>query len=596
MFVLFESLSVSRTQFLKPSPTRYKWDDTVLLYAGPLRSPTNLISYDYTYNDLFPQTKMIEEKTTILDPLMGRSFMKIPFNLTLGNNERCKTFSKMEINQSKYSYYYYLIENNYEKSLIIDNLPFLSRNSKNVSVPNYAIGYIGVLDSKNFVDSKEIHLINHFDFTIVLNPESNKTYTIAEAYLKPYIIDPCSKNNPSALADMKEDIVSYSVEWIIQEKAPHNRYYNVYSNSRTISGYKSHNYIFLIEFFIIVFFPFLFTYIIKYDVYFYKNVFSTLDEEVAGWEVISGDVFRIPDEITNYSYFIAPGIRFGLDFLLIFSICIFNVVTPANTDLFWLLLLIIDFISSFIGGFVSGAHFKQFNGKDSDIFHIYVSSVPSVIVFIPILLMNLIFTAEHATSSIQMSLFLFGSLFIVIISGCFMYVGSIFGFKVKRQEYPQRINLIPRQIPHSKLKYIIFVCGGFLIALSLYVYQSSVKSAIFCDLSLFKLFPDLAEMAFVLICSSMVVTVLSVYLILKCEDYWWWKFSMYTSLLSGLFYIMFDMYFFFRKMLKLSFSTKLLFLIITFSSGALVSVISAAFGFIASYFAIKYMYTQFDGK
>lgn len=592
MFCLFPGLIFSKTRFLKPSPTKYKFGDNVSLYAGSLRSPTSLIHYEYYYADLFPQAKPYDELTTSLDPLLGRSFQKVPFQFKFGENERCMNFSRSPIDQSKYSIYYYLIYNNYEKSLIIDNIPFLTRSSKNYSVPNFKIGYIGVIDTKNFTSDKEVHLINHLDFTIFYAKSTNVTYHITKAFLKPYIIDPCSKGNPLPLSQQKEDLITYSIEWLYEETPEKNRYSHVYQSARTVSSYKPPHYTFLGLFFFAVFFPFLFGFIIKHDVDFFKHDFAENDSDPAGWQVIAGDVFRIPEEISKYSLLIAPGIRFGIDFILLFLLMMTNIVTLANTDLLWLILFIIDLISSFISGFVSGFHYKQFNGKDGDTFQIFVSTIPAIIIFVILFVVQFVHIAEFSTSAMPIPIFLFAAIFIILISAGSTYLGSMICGKLPKFDYPTRTNLIPRQIPESKIKLFVVLIGGLAIFASIYSFLPSMKSALFCDFALFRMIPDLAEMAFIVISFSSILTVLGVYIILREEDYWWWRYAIALPLSSGIFYFAWELFFMAARMTATNFATRMLYTLFAIICAILISVISAAFGFISSFFAILYMYRQ----
>jgi transmembrane 9 superfamily protein 2/4 len=598
--ISFLFFSIGRASLTKIKPTHYKSGESIPVFAGSMRSPIGLLPLEYFYAELLQEPNQTLDLTTHLDPLFGKTLQKTPLTIRMNQNENCKNFSVSQIDKKKYSYYYYVVENRYEVSLLVDNLPFLTQTSRNNSFPNYPLGYIGVLDSKNFTSINEVHLIKHLHMTIFVKSEPNETFSIVSAYLKPYIRDPCTKNPPAALHLVNESIVTYSITWKSVKIKSENRFRIFLDNIRTVEPYTPNiKYIFLgMLLFIILGYVF-FYFWIHHDVSHYKTGFQENDQELAGWEVVSGEVFRIPEQVSSYSFIISAGVRFGFDIFLQFAFhSVFDVMDPTNTDLFWLTFFVVDMIASFAAGFVSGWFMKEMNSKDVDTKRILDSLVPSLILFVLFLFMNLIFLSEESSCYIPFSTFLFGNIVVIFVSlGCHQG-GSMLGYKLQRVEEPTRTNIIPRKIPEQPFpiqKLITFVGGIFIFAFVL-PFLPSVKTALFCDYSIHRMIPEIAGMALILILASGLLSITGVYLILRREDFQWWIYGLKLPIYSGVFLFIAEMIYMLIKMWNIYFGTKVIFFSFALIEAFMTSVVAAAFGFLASMCFVFFIYRTFEGK
>ena len=598
--ISFFFFSFSSSSLTKAKPSLYKEGDTIPVFAGSMRSPVGLLPLDYFYSELFQSPNQTLDLTTTLDPLFGKTLQKTALNLKMNTNEKCKNFSVSQIDKKKYSYYYYIVENHYEISLLIDNLPFLTQTAKNRSYPNYPVGYIGVLDAKNFTSINEVHLIKHLDMTIFVKPGPNETFSIVSAYLKPFIRDPCTKTPPVALHLVNESIVTYTVTWKNVQIKPENRFKLFLGNVKTVEAHFANiGYIFLgmLSFAVlgIVFYYFW----IHHDVNNYKTGFQENDQELAGWEVVSGEVFRIPEQIASYSLIISAGLRFGIDLLLQFALyTALDIMDPTNTDLFWVTFFVIDMISSFVAGFTTGWYMKEINGKDVDTKRISDSLIPSGLLFVLLLFMDMIFLSEESSAYVPFASFLFGSIIIAIVSlGCHQG-GSMLGYKLQRAEEPTRTNLIPRQIPQQPcpLQTIVSFVGGLLIFCFMIPFLPSIKTALFCDYSIHRMIPEIAGMSLILILVSGLLTVTGVYIILRREDYQWWIYALRLPIYSGGFMLVAEIVFMLVKMWNVYFGSKVIFFTFALIEAFMTSVIASAFGFLSTMYFVFFIYRTLEGK
>ena len=245
-------------------------------------------------------------------------------------------------------------------------------------------------------------------------------------------------------------------------------------------------------------------------------------EDVAGWKLVHGDVFRPPAN----GHVLAPLVGSGMQ--LVFMSCgllllsCFGVLNPSFRGGFISVGIALFIFAGAFSGYFSARIYKTFGSSNWQQNAVVTATLFPGLLFATIFLLNLFVWAQASSTAIPLStLFGLAALWL-FIQLPLVYVGSYYGYlKSGAYAHPIRATAIPRQIPpqawYARPLQSILLAGLVPFAVIfielLFVFQSlwSDKSGYYY------VFGFLAVVSFILLVAVMETVIIAVYIQLCAE-------------------------------------------------------------------------------
>ncbi|KAJ2928666.1 hypothetical protein H1R20_g8444, partial [Candolleomyces eurysporus] len=326
---------------------------------------------------------------------------------------------------------------------------------------------------------------------------------------------------------------------------------------------------------------------------------SDLSEDIHedwGWKLVHGEVFRTPRNPLILSILVGNGAQLCsmVGVTLVFALLGF--LSPSNRGslatvmmVCWSLFGAIDSI----GGYFSARIYSSLGGQNRRKNAFLTATILPTLVFIIVFLLNFFLLTAGSSGAVP-----FGTMVIIIllwfgISAPLSAIGSYYGSKHGGLRNPVRVHQIPRQIPPGPkyLKpWIAAILSGILPFGAAFVELYFVLSSLFASRAYYA-FGFLALTATIVLITTATVSILFTYFILCAEEYrWHWR----SFLIGGgsAFWIIAYGLFYWASRLKLDSKTSVvLYLGYLFLIALLDFLITGTVGFLASYWAVRRLYS-----
>lgn len=263
-----------------------------------------------------------------------------------------------------------------------------------------------------------------------------------------------------------------------------------------------------------------------------KEAQAQMNEELSGWKLIVGDVFRAPSNPSIFCVMVGDGIQIiGMAIVTILFAAL-GFMSPASRGTLITGMLFFYMILGIAAGYVAVRLWKTISSGDPKGW-ISVSWKVSCffpgIAFLILTTLNFLLWGSHSTGAIPFSLFIILILLWFCISVPLTLVGGYYGAKAPHIEYPVRTNQLPREIPSQKYPSWLLVLGaGTLPFGTLFIELFFIFSSIWMGRVYYVFgFLFIVLMLLVVVCAE--VSLVLTYMHLCVEDWqWWWK-SFFSS-------------------------------------------------------------------
>jgi transmembrane 9 superfamily protein 2/4 len=268
-------------------------------------------------------------------------------------------------------------------------------------------------------------------------------------------------------------------------------------------------------------------------------------------------------------------------------------LSPSNRGSLATVMMVCWSIFGSIGGYFSSRLYSSLGGTNRKRNAFLTGTVLPTFIFAIVFLLNLFLLSAGSSGAVP-----FGTMLLIIvlwfgISAPLSAIGSYFGYKIGAVRHPVRVNQIPRQIPPGPkyLKpWVAALLSGILPFGAAFVELYFVLSSLFASRAYYA-FGFLALTAGVVALTTATVSILFTYFMLCAEEYrWHWRSfvigggSAFWVLAYGLFY--------WASRLKLdSLSGVVLYLGYLFLIAIFDFLITGTIGFLASYWAVRKLYS-----
>ncbi|KAJ1415604.1 Nonaspanin [Sesbania bispinosa] len=397
----------------------------------------------------------------------------------------------------------------YQVNMILDNLPvmrFANQNGVKIQWIGFPVGYTPP-------DGSADYIINHLKFTILVHEyEGSGVEIIGTGEEGMGVISESDKKKASGYEIVGFQVVPCSVKRDPEVMTKLHMYDNFSSTScpselekyQPIREQERISFTYEVEFVKtgIVFVIFLRT--VRRDLTRYeeldKEAQAQMNEELSGWKLVVGDVFREPDNSKLLCVMVGDGVQ-------ILGMAAVTIVFAAL-------------------GYVSVRLWRTMKGTTEGWRSVswFAACFFPGIAFIILTGLNFLLWGSKSTGAIPISLYFELFFLWFCISVPLTLIGGFMGTKAPQIDYPVRTNQIPREVPARKYPSWLLVLGaGTLPFGTLFIELFFILSSIWLG-RFYYVFGFLLVVLLLLVIVCAEVSVVLTYMHLCVEDWrWWWK-------------------------------------------------------------------------
>ncbi|KAK8343914.1 hypothetical protein V6Z12_A07G046100 [Gossypium hirsutum] len=252
-----------------------------------------------------------------------------------------------------------------------------------------------------------------------------------------------------------------------------------------------------------------------------------MNEELSGWKLVVGDVFRAPSNPALLCILIGDGVQIlGMAIVTILFAAL-GFMSPASRGTLITGMLFFYLILGIAAGYVAVRLWRTIGCGDHKG---WISVAWKAACFFPgiafliLTILNFLLWGSHSTGAIPFAVFVILLLLWFCISVPLTLLGGYFGAKAHHIEYPVRTNQIPREIPAQKYPSWLLVLGaGTLPFGTLFIELFFIMSSIWMG-RVYYVFGFLFIVLILLVVVCAEVSLVLTYMHLCVEDWkWWWK-------------------------------------------------------------------------
>lgn len=525
--------------------------------------------------------------------LMGDQIETSPYIFHMNKNESFYLCTTKPLNEHDVKILKQRIDDLYQVNVILDNLPamrYTEQNGISIKWTGFPVGFVSEQD-------KEHYIINHLKFKVLVHeyedagfnsligtgddgtiiPEQDNSKKKSGFEVVGFEVVPCSvKRDAAALSKNKMYDIIPSVkcedemQQMIKEQEQISFTYEVsfvksdirwpsrWDAYLKMDGDRVHwfsilNSLMVISFLAgIVFVIFLRT--VRRDLTKYeeldKEAQAQMTEELSGWKLVVGDVFRAPNHPKLLCVMVGDGVQITGMAAVTILFAAFGFMSPASRGMLLTGMILLYLFLGIAAGYVAVRMWRTIQG-DSTGWRSVAWSVACFfpgIVFLILTILNFILWGSHSTGAIPISLYFILLSLWFCISVPLTLLGGFMGTRAEAIQYPVRTNQIPREIPARKYPSWLLVLGaGTLPFGTLFIELFFIMSSIWLR-RFYYVFGFLFVVLILLVIVCAEVSVVLTYMHLCVEDWqWWWK-SFYASgsvalyvLLYSINYLIFDL-------------------------------------------------------
>jgi hypothetical protein len=302
---------------------------------------------------------------------------------------------------------------------------------------------------------------------------------------------------------------------------------------------------------LIAFLAIIFMRILKNDFARYMDIEEdTIEEEESGWKLISGDVFRIPENPTLFCAMVGTGTQLMVTCFAVLLLALTGSVSTTRRGSILACAVITYSLASVVGGYISTKLYFQMNGKAwarCVVVAALLFPLPCAVVFS---WANSVAMAHGSISALPFTtivtilcLYAFVCLPLTLLGGI---LAKQYG--KKDMEAPTRTTKVAREIPTEiplySNRFSFMLVAGFLPFTAIYVELHYIFTSMWGH-QIYTMFGVLFCAVCLLVIVTSAITVSLIYFQLSREDHRWWWSAFINGGMIGLFIHAYSFYFYF---------------------------------------------------
>ena len=320
-----------------------------------------------------------------------------------------------------------------------------------------------------------------------------------------------------------------------------------------------------------------------------------LPEDITGWKLVHGDVFRPP----SYGIWLAPLIGSGSQLLFmalsLVLLSAFGVLNPSFRGGYISVGIALFIFAGVFSGYFSARVYKTFGGALWQNNVIITGTLIPGLLFVTVFILNLFVWAQASSTAIPFGTLIALLALWLLIQLPLVYVGSWYGYvRVGAWEHPVKPNAIPRQIPIQSW-YTRSMQGALLAGLVpfavIFIELMFVFQSLWQDKSgYYYVFGYLAIVSIILVITIIETTIVATYIQLCAENYHWWWQSFFVGGSSAVWIFAYCAWYFFTRLHIQGFVSGMLFFAYSGLACAVYGLLTGTIGFLSAYAFVRRIY------
>lgn len=318
-------------------------------------------------------------------------------------------------------------------------------------------------------------------------------------------------------------------------------------------------------------------------------------EDVTGWKLLHGDVFRSP----LFAGSLAPLVGSGAQ--LVFMTCgllvlsTFGILNPSFRGGFVSTGVGLFILAGLISGYFSGRIYKTFKGAEWRRNSVITALLFPGALFSSLFILNLFVWAQASSTALPFTTLVGLVALWLLIQLPLVYVGSWAAEQYSEPyDHPTKTNSTPRQIPqqpwYTTPAYSVLLAGLIPFAV-IFIELLFVFRSIWQDKSgYYYVFGFLSVVSSVNIVTVMEVTIVATYVQLCAENYHWWWQSIFTGAGSAVWIYLYCIWFYWTKLHIQGFISGMLFFAYTGIACMVYALLMGTVGFLTAYAFLRRIY------
>ena len=318
-------------------------------------------------------------------------------------------------------------------------------------------------------------------------------------------------------------------------------------------------------------------------------------EDITGWKLLHGDVFRAPP----YGGMFAPLVGSGMQLLyMAFGLLILStlgVLNPSFRGGYVSVGVGLFIFAGIFSGYFSARIYKTCGGRSWQKNVIITAALVPGLLFATVFILNLFVWIQASSTALP-----FGTLIALVLLWLFVqlplvYAGSWFGFeRMGAYTHPTRANAIPRQIPAQRWYLKAgqrLLLAGLVPFMVIFVELTFAVKSLWADKTTYHYaFGFTAAASLVLALTVAEVAIVATYFLLCAEDFRWWWHAFATGASSALWVYAYLVYSYFATLHISGFVSSMLFFAYAALATALYALLTGTLGFLAAYAFVRRIY------
>ncbi|KAG1870146.1 hypothetical protein DFJ58DRAFT_764882 [Suillus subalutaceus] len=316
-------------------------------------------------------------------------------------------------------------------------------------------------------------------------------------------------------------------------------------------------------------------------------------QEDWGWKLVHGEVFRAPSYPMVLSVMVGNGAQLCAMCAVTLVFALLGFLSPSNRGSLATVMMVCWTLFGGIGGYYSSRIYASLGGVDNRKNAFLTATILPTLVFIVIFLLDFFLLVAGSSGAVPFSTMLLIVVLWFGISAPLSSIGSYIGSRQGGVSHPVRVNQIPRQIPPAPRHlrpWASALLAGILPFGAAFVELYFVMSSLFASRAYYA-FGFLALTAGVVALTTGTVTILFIYFNLCAEEYrWHWR-AFLTGGGSAFWILAYGLFYWLSRLSLHSLSSVALYLGYLFLICLFDFIVTGTIGFLASYWAVRRLYS-----
>lgn len=606
----------------------YEEGEKLDVMANKLTSPKNKLPYDYYSLPFCGSDNKKDHRSKPVNlgqVLMGERMKPTDYDFRMKTPMQCKVLCKRTFSKEQIKMLRTRIVQEYAVRLNLDNMPVVIRGETASHRVAFRFGY----DIGRNEPGGKLLINNHLKFKVLYNdpkesgtgfeslPDidagSSEGYRVVGFEVEPYSIkhtvedgtptkDSCPVAHtmpPMEIAEGNEVVFTYDVEYIPSANRWATRWDNLLEANpelKQIQWFSIVNSL-MISLFLTALVGTVMLRTVLRDFSRYNALEEEDEEDVTGWKLVHGDVFRTPKYPVLLSIFCGSGSQtlWMTTSLLMFALLGF--LSPAYRGGLITTMLSLWVLASSICGYSSARVYSSFeNGQSRKLVTLGSAFLFPSLTFTLFFVLNLFVWGSGSSGAVPFTTLLLLLFMWFGISVPLVFAGAYIGYKTKPYEFPTRTNQIPRQIPASPLNIpqaAYVVLAGVLPFGTVFMELVFILNSIWQNQILY-LFGMLSIVFAILVVTCAEMSIVFTYLTLAAERWTWWWQAFNGSASAGMYMFLYSLYYIGSQAAQdhMPLVSTMMFVTYSLVVSVAFALMCGAVGFFSSFWFVRQIYSN----